>query len=519
MISTAPNRRLLDEIARQETEFHATRVKRLLFGFVVCVIWGIVSPSIVSATAVCIAASVLFVTRASSKNRVLRLISQGGLAASSSSSSTSTHPQQGGGTMLDTTSHSSPGRHGSLSGSFSHLTQTNTPDGGGSWNNNSSPLNTSFSSPMGQLPQEQGKTPMGSTISQRSLGHSPLAPPVQVPRTPEDVRRFLAVEGERTAQVQRIASQSTAPFTPGVNTVGRYRVCREDVGAALDTKSGTSASDNLSLDSSTMKLKTWIVMNVLKKSVDNLEKCNRWFASENMSILDTTHPLADSMPQPAQQSSYGNNNNRIIKHDLLSNELKRCSSTHVGYQQSEKNSLKIQMIELRLRLENVLNVEQTFPLGRPLSVTDLLRRRQYIVDRIYNLSEDTTLSTYNPEGGDPYSWKELIHPTDPQIIIHVMCASHPALEPYFRLPHQAMMDTRRDLAIYCGSNGNACYYLRHRPHPGVPEELIRPAVGKDSLFHAIIMMLRIIRDTYGGTVGSVASVLDLNEEGLNKVLS
>ena len=204
MITTCPNPLLLRELAQQEAEFHATRVRRLVVACLVTILWAVLSMSTLSIGSAVFVVLGTALTRTSSKRSVRRKVSEA--AEDSRTRIPATNPMAPSGTPGDKSLPAPSGSRTPLQGTAPC----------------SSPLQVHDASRIGQGQYQALPTmgtamaagPNGAATSKQQLTRlsSPLTPPTQLVTTPQELQHFLDTEEERAAHDRALSGQILNPF-------------------------------------------------------------------------------------------------------------------------------------------------------------------------------------------------------------------------------------------------------------------------------------------------------------------
>jgi hypothetical protein len=233
------------------------------------------------------------------------------------------------------------------------------------------------------------------------------------------------------------------------------------------------------------------------------------------------------------------------------------------------------MVELRLQLDAVLDVENTVRPTQPTAAQDRSRRQQYCAQRLVKLAQDPGLGSFDPDGGDPDEWTPSL-PTDALLVAHVLrhrafprliamaqgiwdfkpaelallIAAAPTADGSVGTSGSSNMDAaapvpatvlRPIFAVRYSDPGGAniaqaappgatsaqqqqLLALRHkyRDHHAFVNSPIRrdfvPPAGKDQLFACILIVIGIVGRRHGGVYGGVAGQIDLTRLDLDRIL-
>ena len=278
---------------------------------------------------------------------------------------------------------------------------------------------------------------------------------------------------------------------------------------------------------SSIRIAEWI-SKALHAVSGEIDRCNRWFAEKQLSAFDCSNSLSDlfSVHSASSAPTWGSSTTaaqhaKVDKMQCLKNEKQKL-------QQQPHNLDVYEMIvhiDLRLKLEILLDVSKTFDPGRGgrsggagsnAYESEATRRQTYAIRRIKSLGSQSTLNGFHAAGGEPEVWSEE-YPIDAHLVTHVLAHQYPAFARHVKLPHQHMTD-RRDLAIFVGSVGEPYFYVKYRNPPAQPEKVFHTKQGPDSMFQALLIFVALIAKYHDNAYGGVFGVVDLEQLGLGNVV-
>lgn len=202
--------------------------------------------------------------------------------------------------------------------------------------------------------------------------------------------------------------------------------------------------------------------------------------------------------------------NKPRKLDVLLQEQKRLETSGGSDPRTIQDTVKrVAIIDLRLQLDALLDVEGTFPPTIPSKAQDKSRRQSYVAQRVATLAASSGLAAFNFFGGDADRWSTAL-PSDPLIVVHIL--RHRAFRGMVRLAHEPAKE--RELSLCVGHTGVApCFFVRYANPPEVPYREFHPAANsKEGLFHAVLMLIAIIAHKHRGSYGTLATgVVDLQQ--------
>lgn len=212
-----------------------------------------------------------------------------------------------------------------------------------------------------------------------------------------------------------------------------------------------------------------------------------------------------------------NNNNKPRKLDVLLQEQKRLETSGGSDARTIQDTVKrVSIIDLRLQLDALLDIEGTFPPTIPSKPQDKSRRQSYVAQRVATLAASSGLAAFNFFGGDAERWNTSL-PSDALIVVHIL--RHRALRGMVRLAHEPAKE--KELSLCVGHTGYApCFFVRYANPPEVPYKEFHPAANsKDGLYHAVLMLIAVIANKHKGSYGTLASgVVDLQQLKMDKIV-
>jgi hypothetical protein len=299
---------------------------------------------------------------------------------------------------------------------------------------------------------------------------------------------------------------------------------------AATAESEFSTLGVLQPERSLMKLRQWAAA-LCKAVTEDIDKCDAWLSEKRVRGFDCSSllseqyelPTASVAARPPVTGGFGGFGGGAMAQPLQASQPAKISKSEALL--NEKRKLQMQnassmetydcmhRIDLRLSLEQVLDVGSTFPnIGGSSNSQSAARMRQGIIQRLRALGQSRNLSNMTSSSDKPWV------PADPYILTHIMRVRVPCLANYLQLPYAipSGSGSARDLRIYVGGTGDPYFYVRHRT--GMQEKHMNTTEGPDSLFEALLLFFAVIQRVYHGAYGNVEGVVDLKQLNLDTIL-
>lgn len=327
-------------------------------------------------------------------------------------------------------------------------------------------------------------------------------------------------------------------------------------------------------DRSIMKLKEWISQ-LCKSAIDDIDKCDAWFAAQRIKTFDCSNPLSDlfdvvpsgvaapaaggfgapaaggfgapaggGFGAPATGGGFGapaaggfgapagggfgapaaggfggqrqtggfGGSQATVERVKKSVCLERERSKVQCQQAGDMSKIELlTKLDLRLSLERILDISITFPSTSSVDAPPAAIGRR----QRGILNRLRTFATQPSFSSFRSSSEDPDIPADPYLIAHFLRTKCTALAPYIQLAYHSSSYQSKDIVLYIGGNGEPCFFVKHR-HGG-QEKTMRTTEGVNSLFEGLLLFFAVVRRYYRGSYGNVEGVVDLQQLKLDGI--